>query len=117
MSDTLFERLHDLSVGTGSRTPLVAIERIEELKKELREMSLQVLASEGQAQENFQLYVDANEARLDLEGTLRDIVTDLKAMLEVPNSEAAQGILKVCVRSILRTLEGNYETDWSRTVD
>jgi len=40
MSDTLLERLHDLSVGTGSRTPLVAIERIEDLKKELREMSL-----------------------------------------------------------------------------
>lgn len=61
--------------------------------------------------------MDANEARLDLEETLRNIVADLKAMLEVPNSEAAQGILKVYVRSILRTLEGNYETDWSRTVD
>jgi len=78
MSDTLLERLHDLSVGTGSRTPLVAIERIEELKKELREMSLQVLASEGQAQENYQLYVDANEARLDLKETLRDTLAELK---------------------------------------
>ena len=35
MKDNLFERLHDLSIGTGSRTPLAAIERIEELEAKL----------------------------------------------------------------------------------
>jgi len=34
MKDNLFGRLHDLSVGTGSRTPLAAIERIEDLAAE-----------------------------------------------------------------------------------
>ena len=35
MSDNLEERLHDLSVGTGSKTPLAALDRIEELEAKL----------------------------------------------------------------------------------
>ena len=34
MSDNLEQRLHDLSIGTGSKTPLAAITRIEELEAE-----------------------------------------------------------------------------------
>ena len=35
MSDNLFERLTDLSIGTGSQTPLAAIDRIEKLEAKL----------------------------------------------------------------------------------
>jgi hypothetical protein len=35
MSDNLFERLTDLSIGTGSQTPLAAIDRIKELEAKL----------------------------------------------------------------------------------
>ena len=80
MSDILLERLQLSEPMALLRTKDVQtlVEHIEELKKELREMSLQVLASEGQAQENYQLYVDANEARLDLKETLRDTLAELK---------------------------------------
>ena len=33
--DNLFERLRDLSIGTGSRTPLAAIKRIEDALEKL----------------------------------------------------------------------------------
>ena len=35
MSDNLFERLTDLSIGTGSQTPMAAIDRIKELEAKL----------------------------------------------------------------------------------
>ena len=35
IDDNLFERLTDLSIGTGSKTPLAAIQRIEELEANL----------------------------------------------------------------------------------
>ena len=35
MSDNLFERLTDLSIGTGSQTPMAAIDRIAELEAKL----------------------------------------------------------------------------------
>jgi hypothetical protein len=35
MSDNLFERLTDLSIGTGSRTPMAAIDHIKELEAKL----------------------------------------------------------------------------------
>ena len=35
MSDDLFERLTELGVGTGSKTPLAAIARIKELEAKL----------------------------------------------------------------------------------
>ena len=35
MSDDLKQRLHDLAIGTGSKTPLAAIARIEELEAKL----------------------------------------------------------------------------------
>lgn len=39
MRDTLKQRLFDLGYGTGSKTPLEAIDRIEELELELYEMN------------------------------------------------------------------------------
>jgi hypothetical protein len=39
MRDTLKQRLYDLGYGTGSKTPLEAINRIEELELELYEMN------------------------------------------------------------------------------
>ena len=38
MSDNLFERLTDLSIGTGSQTPLAAIDRIKELEATLTDI-------------------------------------------------------------------------------
>lgn len=38
MKDNLFERLQDLSIGTGSRTPLAAIQRITELEFALKRL-------------------------------------------------------------------------------
>jgi hypothetical protein len=35
MRDNLFERLTDLSIGTGSQTPMAAIDRIAELEAKL----------------------------------------------------------------------------------
>ena len=40
MDDNLKERLHDLSIGTGSKTPLAAISRIEELEARLANASV-----------------------------------------------------------------------------
>jgi hypothetical protein len=36
--DNLFERLRDLSIGTGSRTPLAAIDRIEDALEQLSKL-------------------------------------------------------------------------------
>ena len=38
MTDNLFERLQDLSIGTGSRTPMAAIKRITELELALKKL-------------------------------------------------------------------------------
>jgi len=38
MKDNLFERLTDLSIGTGSKTPLAAIDRIMELESVLHSL-------------------------------------------------------------------------------
>jgi hypothetical protein len=48
-------------------------DRIEELEADLRKMALDYLAAEGQASENFQMYVDANEARIDAEAKLAKV--------------------------------------------
>ena len=40
MSDNLFERLTDLSIGTGSQTPLAAIDRIKELEAKLAKVEV-----------------------------------------------------------------------------
>jgi hypothetical protein len=46
-------------------------DRIEELEADLRSMALDYLAAQGQAMDNFQMYVDANEARIDAEANLK----------------------------------------------
>lgn len=39
MEDNLFERLTDLSIGTGSKTPIAAIQRIKELEGVLHKVA------------------------------------------------------------------------------
>jgi nucleotide-binding universal stress UspA family protein len=48
-----------------------------ELEAKLRDMALDCLAAQGQATENFQMYVDANEARIDAEAKLAKAVEAL----------------------------------------
>lgn len=48
MSDNLFERLNDLSIGTGSRTPLAAIARIEELEAQVEAANAVIAAERGE---------------------------------------------------------------------
>jgi hypothetical protein len=49
MRDKLKQRLFDLGYGTGSKTPSEAIARIEELEESNKELTLQLLATSGQA--------------------------------------------------------------------
>lgn len=51
-----------------------AVRRIDELEADLRKMVLNYIAAEGQASENFQMYVDANEARIDAEAKLASVI-------------------------------------------
>ena len=60
----------------------------EQLEADLRKMTLDYLAAQGQASENFQMYVDANEARIDAETSLAKVVEALDEawyMLTVPH--------------------------------
>ena len=71
--DNLFERLTDLSIGTGSKTPLAAIARIEELwaninlKADFIDATMNQLAASDQRIEEleakllaFLLFLDEN---------------------------------------------------------
>lgn len=60
------------------RDAYAAADRIEGLEADLRKMALDYLAAQGQASENFQMYVDANEARIDAEAKL----SESEALLE-----------------------------------
>ena len=94
MSDDLVKRLRDLGDHAAFEPHMhhTAADRIEELEREvvrwhglfdekhtlllaekadLRKMALDYLAAEGQASENFQMCVDANEARIDAEIKLK----------------------------------------------
>ena len=60
MSDNLFERLTDLSIGTGSQTPLAAIDRIKELEAKLAKalgamQGVRLLMFEDQHKDAFRL--------------------------------------------------------------
>ena len=47
MSDNLFERLTDLSIGTGSRTPMAAIDHIKELEAKLAK-AMEIIQAYGE---------------------------------------------------------------------
>ena len=105
MTEDLVKRLRDgcsCNIDTSPcaaeeecRDAYAAADRIEELsncvavlKVEIRKMALDYLAAQGQASENFQMYVDANEARIDAETSLAKAVEALDEawfMLTVPH--------------------------------
>ena len=60
MSDNLEQRLHDLSIGTGSKTPLAAIARINALEAQLKT----VLDRETSIFRYYDAKLDAADAQL-----------------------------------------------------
>lgn len=83
--------LHDPGCECDSADAVqVVADRIEELEADLRKMALDYLAAQGQASENFQMYVDANEARIDAEAKL----SESEALLEKA-VEALEGWVNV----------------------
>ena len=96
MKDSLFERLNDLSIGTGSRTPLAAIKRIEEL--------------EAKAKLHWQRSQRIGEAMcrlhelkywLDMDQELFDLMTD--------QQQADHKHVKTAVDGIIWALRGEAE--------
>jgi uncharacterized coiled-coil DUF342 family protein len=77
------DRIEQLAAANEELSNCVAV-----LKVEIRKMALDYLAAQGQASENFQMYVDANEARIDAETSLAKVVEALDEawyMLTVPH--------------------------------
>jgi len=60
--DSLKQRLFDLGYGTGSKTPSEASHRIEELEEGNKELTLQLLATSGQAADALDKLAKAVEA-------------------------------------------------------
>ena len=76
------DRIEELAATNEQLSNCVAV-----LEADLRKMTLDYLAAQGQASENFQMYVDANEARIDAETSLAKVVEALDEawyMLTVP---------------------------------
>ena len=67
---------------------LEAAKRIEALEAKLRDMALDCLAAQGQAAENFQMYVDANEARIDAEARIEELEVELKTLRTEKHADA-----------------------------
>jgi len=59
----------------------VVTDRIQELEAKLQDMALDCLAAQGQA-ENFQMYVDAKEARIDADAKLAKVPAFLQFLDE-----------------------------------
>ena len=77
------DRIEELTATNEQLSNCVAV-----LEADLRKMTLDYLAAQGQASENFQMYVDANEARIDAEAKLSKAVKALDEawyMLTVPH--------------------------------
>ena len=75
--------INDMTATNEQLSNCVAV-----LEADLRKMALDYLAAQGQASENFQMYVDANEARIDAETSLAKAVEALDEawyMLTVPH--------------------------------
>ena len=88
MTDDLVKRLREGDEFERFMLAKGAADRIEGLEADLRKMALDYLAAQGQASENFQMYVDANEARIDAEASLAKAVKALDEawfMLTVPH--------------------------------
>lgn len=75
MSDNLEERLHDLSVGTGSKTPLAALDRIEELESERDAALKRATHAEEQWGKCVMALLDAEE---QINGDLTTEVVDVE---------------------------------------
>ena len=73
--NNLFERLHDLSIGTGSRTPLAAIKRIEELEAKLAK-AVKAAFFEGFRAGTADVWV--NNPRVEFEWSLSRTLAELK---------------------------------------
>lgn len=95
MTDDLVKRLREgdeferfmLAERAADRIEQLAATN-EQLEADLRKMTLDYLAAQGQASENFQMYVDANEVRIDAETSLAKVVKALDEawyMLTVPH--------------------------------
>lgn len=95
MTDDLVKRLREgdeferfmLAEGAADRIEQLTATN-EQLEADLRKMALDYLAAQGQASENFQMYVDANEARIDAETSLAKAMEALDEawfMLTVPH--------------------------------
>lgn len=77
------DRIEGLTATNEQLSNCVAV-----LEADLRKMTLDYLAAQGQASENFQMYVDANEARIDAEAKMSKAVEALDEawfMLTVPH--------------------------------
>jgi hypothetical protein len=77
-----------------------------ELEAKLRDMALDCLAAQGQATENFQMYVDANEARIDAEAKLAKA---LESQISLRTSEALKIISADA--QILRWIAEGYDKE------
>jgi hypothetical protein len=83
LAERAADRIEQLAAANEQLSNCVAV-----LKVEIRKMALDYLAAQGQASENFQMYVDANEARIDAETSLAKAVEALDEawyMLTVPH--------------------------------
>jgi hypothetical protein len=74
MSDNLFERLTDLSIGTGSQTPLAAIDRIKELEAKLAKVEAKL----AKAVKLMELSVELATWDTTLLEDVIDFITELK---------------------------------------
>jgi DNA repair exonuclease SbcCD ATPase subunit len=81
--------LHDPDCNCDSAGAVqVVTDRIQELEAKLQDMALDCLAAQGQAAENFQMYVDANEARIDAEARIEELEVELKTLRTEKHADA-----------------------------
>ena len=83
LAERAADRIEQLTATNEQLSNCVAV-----LEADLRKMALDYLAAQGQASENFQMYVDANEARIDAETSLAKAMEALDEawfMLTVPH--------------------------------
>jgi len=102
------DRIEELAATNEELSNCVAV-----LKVEIRKMALDYLAAQGQASENFQMYVDANEARIDAETSLAKAVEALDEawfMLTVPHLNYEPEPEEPGLRRIKTTLAAVSET-------
>lgn len=97
--DNLFERLHDLSIGTGSRTPLAAIKRIEELEAKLEKSEPHWQSSQRIGEAMYRLH--KLKYWLDMDQELFDGMTD--------EQQADHKYVQTAVDGIIWALKGTNQ--------